>query len=67
MKKIDIKLIAISVVDDLTIFICPKGIKIILETDDNLKIRNYGNRRRINQIIANLLENSISFSEDNKK
>ena len=69
MKKIDIKLIASSVVDDFNnIYMSKRGIKIILETDDDSeKYEITGIENRIEQIIANLLENSISFSEDNKK
>ena len=69
MKKIDIKLIASSVVDDFNnIYMSKRGIKIILETDDESeKYEITGIENRIEQIIANLLENSISFSEDNKK
>ena len=69
MKKIDIKLIASSVVDDFNnIYMSKRGIKIILETDeDSEKYEITGIENRIEQIIANLLENSISFSEDNKK
>ena len=69
MKKIDIKLIASSVVDDFNnIYMSKRGIKIILETDeDSEKYEITGIENRIEQIIANLLENSISFSEDKKK
>ena len=69
MKKIDIKLIASSVVDDFNnIYMSKRGIKIILETDDDSeKYEITGIENRIEQVIANLLENSISFSEDNKK
>ena len=69
MKKIDLKLIASSVVDDFNnIYEVKRGIKIILK--DLNKQEEYfinGIEIRIEQIIANLLDNSISFSDDNKK
>ena len=68
MKIIDLKLIARSVVDDFNnIYEAKKGIKIILNDPDNQN--EYfikGIENRIEQIIANLLDNSISFSDDNK-
>jgi len=69
MKKIDLKLIASSVVDDFNnIYESKRGIKIILKDSNNQE--EYfinGIENRIEQIIANLLDNSISFSDDNKK
>ena len=57
-----------SVVDDFNnIYIEKRGIKIHLKIDDNVK--GYiilGIENRIEQIIANLLDNSISFSKDNQ-
>ena len=45
-----------------------RGIKIILSDLNDLDEYNiYGIENRIEQIIANLLDNSISFSDDNKK
>ena len=69
MKKIDIKLIAKSVVDDFNnIYESKRGIKIILNDLNNQeKLFIHGIENRIEQVIANLLDNSISFSEDNKK
>jgi len=68
MKIIDLKLVARSVVDDFNnIYESKRGIKIILNESDNQK--EYfikGIENRIEQIIANLLDNSISFSDDNK-
>ncbi|MDA7770012.1 HAMP domain-containing histidine kinase [Candidatus Pelagibacter sp.] len=69
MKKINLKLIASSVVDDFnSIYEAKRGIQIILKDSDN---QDYffinGIENRIEQIIANLLDNSISFSENNKK
>ena len=69
MKKIDLKLIVRSVVDDFNnIYQAKRGIQIILKDKNN---QDYffinGIENRIEQIIANLLDNSISFSENNKK
>ena len=69
MKKINLKLIVGSVVDDFNnIYELKRGIKIILNDFNNQE--EYfisGIENRIEQIIANLLDNSISFSDDNKK
>jgi two-component system sensor histidine kinase ChvG len=69
MKKINLKLIAESVVDDFNnIYEAKRGIKI--EFIDQAKVDEYlifGIENRIEQIIANLLDNSISFSDDNQK
>jgi len=69
MKKINLKLIARSVVDDFNnIYEAKRGIKIILNDSNNEEeCLIYGIENRIEQIIANLLDNSISFSDDNKK
>ena len=68
MNKINLKLIAKSVVDDFNnIYEAKRGIKIILNDPNSEKeYLIYGIENRIEQIIANLLDNSISFSEDNK-
>ena len=69
MKKIDLKLIAGSVVDDFNnIYEAKRGIQIILKdlnSQEDFFINGIENR--IQQIIANLLDNSISFSGNNKK
>ena len=69
MKKIDLKIIAKSVVDDFNnIYEAKRGIQITLKDSSNQK--EYfinGIENRIEQIIANLLDNSISFSDNNKK
>ena len=69
MNKIDLKSIVQSVVDDFNnIYIEKRGIKIHLKIDDNVK--GYiilGIENRIEQILANLLDNAISFSKDNQK
>jgi len=69
MKKIDLKLIANSVVDDFnSIYLSKRGIKILLNSENKFnKYEITGIENRIEQILANLLENSISFSEDNKQ
>ena len=69
MSKIDLKEIVNSVVDDFNSIYSPKrGIKISLELNDKYKkYEIYGIENRIEQILANLLENSISFSEDNQE
>ncbi len=69
MKKIDLRPIVSSVVDDFnSIYMNKRGIKISLNSNQNgNKIEIMGIENRIEQILANLLENSISFSEDNKK
>jgi len=68
MKKINLKLIVRSVVDDFNnIYEAKRGIKIILNDPSNQEeYLIYGIENRIEQIIANLLDNSISFSDDNK-
>ena len=69
MKKIDLREIAKSVVDDFNnIYETKKSIQIILN-DSNSQEEYFinGIENRIEQIIANLLDNSISFSENNKK
>ena len=69
MKKINLKLIIKSVVDDFnSIYETKRGIKITLSDLNNLdEYYINGIENRIEQIIANLLDNSISFSDDNKK
>ena len=68
MQKLNLKEIAKSVVDDFnSIYETKKSIRIKLKSNG---IKNYsilGIENRIEQIIANLLENSISFSENNQE
>ena len=67
MKKIDLKLIAISVVDDFnSIHNSKSGIKIQLNSNELDNYNIFGIENRIEQIIANLLDNSISFSKENQ-
>ncbi|MDC0395648.1 HAMP domain-containing histidine kinase [Candidatus Pelagibacter sp.] len=69
MKKINLKTIAKSVVDDFNnIYETKRSIQIILKDSDNQEeCFINGIENRIEQIIANLLDNSISFSDKNKK
>ncbi len=68
IKKIDIEPIVKSVVDDFNnIYKLKKGIKILYKNDNKNKYYINGIENRIEQIIANLLDNAISFSEDNKE
>ena len=69
MKRISLKLIVKSVVDDFNnIYELKRGIKIILNDFNNEEeCLISGIENRIEQIIANLLDNSISFSNDNQK
>jgi len=67
MKKIDLKLIATSVVDDFnSIHNSKSGIKIQLNSNGSSNFTILGIENRIEQIIANLLDNSISFSKENQ-
>ena len=67
MKKIDLKSILNSVVDDYnSIYETKRGITIKLLISKTEEYYIYGIENRIEQIIANLLDNSISFSENNK-
>ena len=68
MIKIDLKEIAKSVVDDFnSIYESKRSIGIKLKTNGAKDYNILGIENRIEQIIANLLENSISFSEDNQE
>ena len=68
MNQVDLKLVVHSVVDDFNnIYMTKRGIKIELNIEDSLKeFKILGIENRIEQILANLLDNSISFSEDNQ-
>ncbi len=67
MQKIDLSLITNSVVDDFNnIYNSKRGINIKLKVNGSKKYQILGIENRIEQIIANLLENSISFSKDNQ-
>ena len=67
IKKLDIEPIIKSVVDDFNnIYKLKKGIKIFYKNDNKNKYFINGIENRIEQIIANLLDNAVSFSENNK-
>tara|TARA_B100000963_G_scaffold9039_1_gene7138 strand:+ start:7 stop:1548 length:1542 start_codon:yes stop_codon:yes gene_type:complete len=67
IKKLDIEPIIKSVVDDFNnIYKLKRGINISYENDKKNKYFINGIENRIEQIMANLLDNAVSFSEDNK-
>ena len=67
IKKLDIEPVIKSVVDDFNnIYKLKRGITISYENDKKSKYFVNGIENRIEQIVANLLDNAISFSEDNK-
>jgi len=68
MKKVNLKLIAKSVVDDFNnLYETKRNIRIILNDPNNQEeFFIHGIENRIEQIIANLLDNSVSFSDDDK-
>ncbi len=67
IKKLDIEPIIKSVVDDFNnIYKLKRGINITYQNDGKNKYFINGIENRIEQIIANLLDNAISFSQDNK-
>ena len=68
MKILDLKKIADSVVDDFNaIYNTKRGIQIDLQSKNSgEKLNIKGIENRIEQVLANLLENSISFSKDNQ-
>ena len=68
IKKLDIEPIIKSVVDDYNnLYKLKRGINIYYENDRKNKYYINGIENRIEQIIANLLDNAISFSNDNQK
>ncbi len=70
MRKINLEPIIKSVVDDFnSIYEVKRGIVIQFSkgNNDTSEFLIYGIENRIEQIIANLLDNSISFSDDKKK
>ena len=67
IKKLDVEPIIKSVVDDFNnLYKLKRGIKISYQNDGKNKYYINGIENRIEQIIANLLDNAISFSEDGK-
>ena len=68
MTKINLQNILNSVVDDFNnIYNSKRGISVELTANGSGDYEILGIENRIEQIIANLLDNSISFSEDNKE
>jgi len=68
IKKIDIEPIIKSVVDDFNnIYKLKRGIKVYYENDKKNKYFINGIENRIEQIVANLLDNAVSFSENDKE
>ena len=68
MQKINLKEIASSVVDDFNnIYHSKKNIEIKLKSNGSENYFILGITNRIEQIISNLLENSISFSSENQE
>ena len=68
MKKIDLVEIVKSVVDDFnSVYDTKKSIAIKLKTNGSKDYSILGIENRIEQIIANLLENSISFSDKDQE
>ena len=67
MKKLDLRIIAKSVVDDYnSIYNSKRGISVKLKINGSADYKILGIENRVEQIIANLLDNSISFSKDNQ-
>ncbi len=67
IKRLNVEPIIKSVVDDYNnIYKLKRGINISYQNDGNDNYFINGIENRIEQIIANLLDNAISFSEDNK-
>ncbi len=68
MKLLDLRIITKSVVDDYnSIYNSKRGISVKLITNGSKDYKILGIENRVEQIIANLLDNSISFSEDNQE
>ncbi len=68
MQKLNLKEIVKSVVDDFNnIYNSKRGISIKLNANGTEDYMIFGIENRIEQIIANLLDNSISFSKDNQE
>ncbi len=68
MKKIDLKEIISSVVEDFNnLYNSKRKININLKTNGSKYYFISGIENRIEQIMANLLDNAISFSKDNQK
>ena len=67
IKKLDLETIIKSVVDDFNnINELKKGVKISYQNDGKNKYIINGIENRIEQIVANLLDNAVSFSQNGK-
>ena len=68
IRKLDVEPIVKSVVDDFkSIYGAKRGINIFYKNDGKNEYFINGIENRIEQIIANLLDNAISFSKDNSE
>ena len=68
IKKLDVEPIIKSVVDDFNnLYKLKRGINISYENDGKNGYYINGIENRIEQIVANLLDNAISFSKDSQK
>ena len=68
IKKLDVEPIIKSVVDDFNnIYKLKRGINISYENDGKNRYQINGIENRIEQIIANLLDNAISFSKNDSE
>tara|TARA_Y100000996_G_scaffold412086_1_gene397424 strand:+ start:532 stop:2073 length:1542 start_codon:yes stop_codon:yes gene_type:complete len=66
IKKIDIEPVIKSVVDDFNnIYKLKRGINITYENDGKNRYFINGIENRVEQIVANLLDNAVSFSQNN--
>jgi len=71
MKKVNIIDIINSVVEDFKLDLVNQNKKISINVRDKINTKNgyyiFGISNRLEQVIANLLDNSISFSQNNQK
>ena len=71
MSKINLVEIVNSVVEDFNQDLINQNKKIVISVINNIKSKNghfiFGISNRLEQVVANLLDNSISFSKDNQK
>ena len=71
MSKINLAEIVNSGVEDFNQDLINQNKKIVISVINNIKSKNghfiFGISNRLEQVIANLLDNSISFSKDNQK
>ena len=68
MVFLDLKKILNSVVDDFnSVYNRKRGISVKLQTNGSQDYQILGIENRIEQIIANLLDNSVSFSDNNQE